>query len=176
MPIRYHVKNLFRLPNTGWIILATIFAGMFQSFGLALFLPLLKLLNGESTDLAFPFSILVEAFRFLGFSINVPTLLVVTSLLIISGFLFIFIQRSLIMAYALPKFERQTNRELFSAITQSSWQHISKLSTGEITNQLLQEVLRAGRTLTHLAGATSSVVQIFIYSFLAISFHHRFCF
>ena len=163
LPFSYHLKNLIRFPNTGLIILVTVLSGISQSFGLALFLPILKLLNDNDAELPFPFSIFAEIFAYLNVPLNVSTLLVATTILVTVGFALALVQRSLVLAYALPQCERKINHELFSAVAHSSWPNIATLSTGEITNYLLQEVFRACRALTHLAGAVASLIQLCVF-------------
>ena len=160
---RYLAKLPWTVPN----LLITLAAGIAQGFGLALFVPLLKLMNGDKNELTFPFSIIREAFSMIGLTFDFPVVLFAVVTLIVSGLALSFAQRSLLMAYSFIQFVRETNDAVVSSLLQASWSHISKQATGTIINQLMIEVMRAGRALTHLLVALAAAIQVGI--FLTIS-------
>ena len=60
------INHLNRLPWTVPNLVLTLAAGVTQGFGLALFVPLLKMMDGSSEKMEFPFSLIGDAFAAVG--------------------------------------------------------------------------------------------------------------
>ena len=73
------------------------------------------------------------------------------------------------MAVSMMRFVRQTSDEFVDAVLKSGWSHLSTLATGEITNQLITEVQRSGRAITHLLVSTACLIQILIFIIISVA-------
>ena len=160
---------LNRLPWTITNIALTVAAGLSQGFGLAMFVPLLKMLEGSPDELASPFSVISDVFSAIGLPFTLTFVLLVIVILSTLGLALVFAQRSLLLGYSWPRFIRETNARLIEGILEASWKHISGLATGEITNQMIVEVGRAGRALTHLLTGVAATLQIIIFMALSLT-------
>lgn len=78
---RYLAKLPWTVPN----LLITLAAGIAQGFGLALFVPLLQLMDGDKNELTFPFSIIRDAFSMIGLTFDFPVVLFAVVTLIVCG-------------------------------------------------------------------------------------------
>ena len=162
-------QHLNRLPWTTTNVLLTIAAGLSQGFGLAMFVPLLKMLEGSTDKLAPPFSVISDVFSAIGLPFTLTSVLFAIVILSIIGLALVFAQRSLLLGYSWPRFIRETNARLIEGILGASWKHLSGLATGEVTNQMVVEVFRSGRALTHLLTGVAAAVQIVIFMALSLT-------
>ncbi len=161
--ILLYCRMLDRLPWAWQSVLLTALSGFLQGFGLALFIPLLEILDGSPAAMKPPFTILEDVFTFMGVPFELEYLLLAVVLLNVAGLALNFAQKSLVMGYTWSRFIERTNTALIDGILQSSWRQISKQATGETTNQLINETIRAGRALTHLAISVAIGSQIIIF-------------
>jgi len=160
-------RHLNRLPWMGANVLLTLAAGISQGFGLAMFIPLLKIMEGGQEELAPPFSTFRDVFIFFGIPFDLTSVLITIVAFSITGLAFVFAQKSMLMAYSWQRFVRETNAILIDSVLNASWSHVSKQATGDVTNQMIVEVSRAGRCLTHLVTGVAALLQIVV--FVALS-------
>jgi ATP-binding cassette, subfamily B, bacterial MsbA len=147
-----------------WLLVAlTVATGLMQGFGLALFVPLLRIMDGSPADLEFPFSLIRDAVAMMGLPLDLPVLLAGIAGLTILGFALTFAQRSLVMGYSFNKFVERISAKFVNGLMQASWHYASKQATGEIINQLTVEVRRSGRCLSHLLVSTAAAIQIVVF-------------
>ena len=154
-------------PWPGFPVVLTIATGLTQGFGLAMFVPLLKIMDGSAADLEFPFSLIRDAVTTVGLPFELPVVLAALIGLIVTGLALTFAQRSLILAYAYTRFIEATTATFVEGFMRTSWNYASGQATGEIMNQLTIEIRRSARALTHLLTSLAAAVQIAI--FLALS-------
>ena len=159
--------NFGRLPLAWLSVVLTIATGLTQGFGLAMFVPLLKIMDGSAADLEFPFSLIRDAVTTVGLPFELPVVLAALIGLIVTGLALTFAQRSLILAYAYTRFIEATTATFVEGFMRTSWNYASGQATGEIMNQLTIEIRRSARALTHLLTSLAAAVQIAI--FLALS-------
>jgi ATP-binding cassette, subfamily B, bacterial MsbA len=161
--------HLNRLPWMVSNVLLTLAAGISQGFGLAMFIPLLKIMEGDTKELEPPFSFFRNAFVFVGIPFELTSVLVAIVGFSLIGLALVFAQKTLLIAYSYIRFIRDTNAELIESVLNATWNHVSKQATGEITNQLINEVSRAGRSLTHLVTGGAAIIQVLIFVVLSLS-------
>ncbi len=156
------ISTFGRLPRT-WVTLALmVVSGIAEGFGIALFVPVLELLDGQATD-----SWLVESLRSelsaLGVDLNLPVALGLVMVLIISAFGLYYIQvRMLISAkFTLTENIRQ---KLFQQLIASNWEYLSKQPHGEVVNILATESTRYGQSLVYQVRIVATVILVGIYS------------
>ena len=162
--------NFGRLPLAWLSVVLTIATGLTQGFGLAMFVPLLKIMDGSAADLEFPFSLIRDAVTTVGLPFELPVVLTALIVLIVTGLALTFAQRSLILAYAYTRFIEATTATFVEGFMRTSWNYASGQATGEITNQLTIEIRRSARALTHLLTSVAAAIQIAIFLALSLTF------
>ncbi len=163
------IAHLNRLPWMVPNLLLTLAAGVTQGFGLALFVPLLKMMDGSPEKMEFPFSLIGDAFVFVGLPFEFPVVLAVIVGLSIVGMGLAFAQRALLMSLSWVRFVRETSALLVDALLRASWHHASKQATGVTANQLINEAKRAGRALTHVVMAVAAAIQIAVFLVFSVA-------
>ena len=154
------------MPNAGGILVLTVFAGLAEGIGLAVFVPLVANLAGEGTQLPPPFSIISTTMHSFGMPTNPATLLAVIVVLMIASFTLILLQRNLI-SRAQYRFAQTSRTELFTAMMNSRWSCLSRQSGGEALAGLVQAAERAGSAMHHLGLFIGGLPLLLIYCALS---------
>lgn len=152
-----------RLPGTWLNLLLVIIGSAFESFGLALFIPLLHIIGDQSiNELPKPFSKIIKTFEDLGLDIG-PFFL----LTLIAGFSLFSLALSYMQRKLLIQTKESTSRDLrnalFNAHFESNWNASSQIAHGDIINQILTETTRATTGLMFELMAVGSAIMIVIY-------------
>ena len=157
------LSSFGQLPNTWINIFITVISGMVEGFGLALFIPLLQIMNGNGLDqLPKPFSYIVTAMERIGLSVNTMTILVLIVVFSLSALALSYLQRRM-MIHAKNYYTRSLRNKLFGLILCSSWGKSSERSHGEVINLLTVECNRYGIALGFELMAVATGVQIVLY-------------
>ena len=162
--------NFGRLPLAWLSVVLTVATGLTQGFGLAMFVPLLKIMDGSDADIEFPFSLIRDAVTTVGLPFELPVVLTALIGLLVTGLALTFAQRSLVLAYAYTRFIEATTATFVEGFMRTSWNYASGQSTGETMNQLTIEVRRGARALTHLLTSLAAAIQITIFLALSLTF------
>ena len=163
-------NNFGRLPLAWLSVVLSVATGLTQGFGLAMFVPLLKIMDESAAELEFPFSLIRDAVTAVGLPFELPVVLAALVGLIVTGLALTFAQRSLILAYAYTRFIEATTATFVEGFMRTSWNYASGQATGEITNQLTIEIRRGARALTHLLTSLAAAIQIAIFLALSLTF------
>jgi ATP-binding cassette, subfamily C, bacterial len=161
-----HFKRFGRLPNAGSILVLTIFAGLSEGVGLAVFVPLVAHMAGEGAALPPPFSAISTVMNALGLTTSPAMLLVAIVVLMVASFTLILLQRNLI-SRAQYRFAQKSRTELFSALMNSRWSCLSRQSSGEALAGLVQAAERAGSAMHHLGLFIGGLPLLLIYCALS---------
>jgi ABC-type multidrug transport system fused ATPase/permease subunit len=152
-----------QLPGTWFNLLLIILAGMAEGVGLILFAPLLEVMTGGNIGgLQWPFTFIVDVFHNLGIPVTLITLLTTITVMILSSLAIGYGQRHLLV-HSTHVYVRKIRNELADHLFQASWGYISRLSHGEVINQLITETQRAGNSLRYEILAVAAAVQIVIF-------------
>ena len=152
-----------RLPRT-WLALAvTVVAGLCEGLGLALFMPLLVILDGGGRDPGGGIALVKSAFAAVGMPVNLFTMLVLIVFLVGGSLLIIFAKDRLL---ARAKFGKMgaLRKALSESLFLSDWNHLSHRAGGEVANQLLVECLRSAAGLTLQVMVVATCIQIAIFA------------
>ncbi len=121
--------TLGRLPHTWLNLLLTLVAGVTQGVGIALFIPVLKLMEGSAGDLPKPFLVVRDAMATVGLPFNLPVLLVVIVLFIVAGLGLNFTQRCLLQGYSWMHYVRRIRSIVIESLLDAQWPHSAKQAT-----------------------------------------------
>jgi len=92
------LSSFGQLPNTWANIFIIVISGMIEGFGLALFIPLLQIMNGDGIgQLPKPFSHIVTAKERMGLSVNTMTILALIVVFSLSALALNYQQRKMII-------------------------------------------------------------------------------
>lgn len=142
------------------IIVVTVIAGLFESLGLALFLPLIETLANGPDASATSYSA-----RFLDM-LNLPRNPAVLSLSMAVVIVFAYavvLLRDRMVADAKHRGVEQFRDNVISRLFQSEWRYLSGQAGGEVINRLLGECSRAGYAVTYQLQATAVALQAGIF-------------
>lgn len=143
-------------------LLAMILAGASEGFGLALFVPIIEIMNGDSADAGGPASWIINGIDAIGLPRSVPLLLTGAVFMIISGFALTYLQVYL-LARAKNYFVNRLRQRLFCALFKSEWHHLSAQVHGDVVNNILVESMRYGHSLVSEIKALALIAMIVIY-------------
>jgi len=155
-------NTLGRMPHTGWITLIGLVAGFAEALGISLFVPLMTFLSEgqEITDNRL-IGVASEVFHFLGIPWNVEAMAVSMGLLIVGGFVLVYLQRILVFYEAAncAKFLRNT---ITQNLLLSSWPHLSKQAGGEVVNNLVVETNRSSHGLMAQLQMITAMIHVLV--------------
>ncbi len=167
MKILSHLARIKRLPGGYFSILLTFFAGVTQGAGLLLFVPLLEMMGGQGLSNAENAGSILpmvsELFMLAGIPMDWKTLLLAVVVLNLIGLGLNFAHRAFVMGYCFVRFLGEINGQLLQGLLHSTWPFASERATGKVTNQLIFQGQRAGRSLTHLVSAASAALQVVVF-------------
>ena len=169
-PNRATLGYFKRLPLAWLLVALTVANGVMQGFGLALFVPLLKIMGGTPKDLEFPFSLMRDAVAWAGLPFELPVVLAGIVGLTVGGLALTFAQRSLVFGYSYTRFIRETSARFVDGLMGATWTYASRQATGNTANRLTVEVRRAARSLTHLMVSAAAAIQIVVFLVLSLAF------
>jgi ABC-type multidrug transport system fused ATPase/permease subunit len=157
------MSSLGRLPKTTWAITLIIIGGLLEGFGLALFVPLIKLMTDrDNQKLQPPFEKIEQVFNWFGMPATLGTLLAAIVSLILLSLIILYIQRTQIIKLR-HKYAHDMRCRFSSAVFSSSWPYLSNKPHGEAANELIIECNRASMALQYELFATGLIFQIAIY-------------
>ena len=157
-----HFRRFGRLPDAGSILVLTVLAGLSEGIGLAAFVPLVAQLAGENATLPPPFSMIAPFMDKLGIGASPAIILIAIVILMIGSFVLILWQRNLI-SRAQYRFAQKSRTDLFTALMNSRWSHLSRKSSGEALAGLVQASERAGSAMHHLGLFIGGLPLLLIY-------------
>lgn len=161
-------KTLGMLPGTWNVILLSVLAGFFEGIGIAMFIPLLDIIDPDKSEKTEMLEYVRAAFDYFNFSLSFEGLLIVVSLFLILGFIFIYIQK-IFVNYYYNKYFMDLREKIFAAVLHTSWGYLSGLSNGEIINHLLVETKRAGDALFMQAIVVAVGIQAVVLGLFTVS-------
>ncbi|MBT5050984.1 MAG: ABC transporter ATP-binding protein [Rhodospirillaceae bacterium] len=150
-----------RLPGTSWILGLSVFAGLFEGFGLTLFVPLLALMNDSGADQTGLLAIVTGFMTKLDLRVEVGSMLVVMTLLIVVGFLLGYIQRRAVHK-AFNDYILVLRHKLLGGMLNSSWPHLSKQASGEVVSNLILETSQTSTGLMMQVHIAVSAIQVVV--------------
>jgi len=154
--------NLGKLPGTWLILVVMLLAGVSESIGLALFVPIIEMMNGENSAANAPVAWLDDVIRALGISGSFPILLAGVTLLVVGAFALTYVQ-TVLLKQAQYQCVKEVRHELFQTLLQSDWHHLSSQSQGEVVNNLLIESQRYAQSLAFEVQAAALAILIGAY-------------
>ena len=158
-----------RLPHTWSNLFLILISGIFEGFGLSLFIPLLHIMgSGVMVDLPRPFSDINILLKSVGIPVGTTTLLILIATLTLLALGLGYQQRKLLIK-AKTFYSLGVRNDLFSGILDSSWEYSSGRSHGEILNRMTTECGRAGNALGFELMAVALILQISVYLTFSIA-------
>jgi len=147
-----------------WVnLVLTLAAGFLQGLGLAFFVPVINLMNSESTGGGGRlFGMIEGALGFLGLPYSQNILLLMVATLISSSLLLTFFQQYFLYHSMMAYVSKQRDR-LIKVFLNASWPHLAGQSSGETINKLLNESYRAGGGLVQLVMATTELATFAVF-------------
>lgn len=160
---------LRRVPSVGVLVALILAAGVAEGFGLYLLVPVVfTLTNSNSgTELPMPFRLLPEALARIGLTPGFVPLLSLTVLTMLAAFALIYFQDRF-AARSRYRFLRQIRDQVGDAIFQTRWERLSRLSTGDVVNQVLIEADRGVEAHYSLIQMAATLMQVAIYTAFAM--------
>ncbi len=142
----------------------TVLAGVFEGFGMAMFLPVLEFIEkGRDPALLASQSVmwerLIQAFRFLGWDITLVTLLAAATGVMMLRVIFIY-ARQVYSAWLSQEILHVTRSNLFDAYLAMDYEAYTGLSSGGVINVLTTEAQRAGGSFNSLFALVSNLVVL----------------
>ena len=162
------ISTFGRLPNTWLILVITVFSGFSEGIGLALFIPLIELLNGGDQEPTRLFTAVKEILNDAGFSLTLTPMLMLIILFGVGSALCGYLQRRLITD-ARYKMSRDIKSICFSNTMRASWSHLADLSIGEIVNDLTIQAEQASSALQLQVIVLAAVIQALVLAAINIA-------
>jgi ABC-type multidrug transport system fused ATPase/permease subunit len=158
-----------RFPNVGPILLLILLAGIAEGVGLSLLVPLASsLTNGSVKDsnVSMPFNLLNEGFTMVGIEPTFGATLLVLTIVMLTSFLLIHLQDRVLFSARYRFLEMLRNRAS-DTIFAAKWEHISSLSSGEVTNKIINEAERGTEALIASMAMVVILIQLLVYGVFA---------
>lgn len=151
--------------------------GLMDGFGLALFIPLLQLIDGGGEGQADTDSndYFVSFFEYLGLSLNLVTVLLTILLFFSLKGIFRFIESyySVILG---TYFVKNVRFEAIKSISNLNYRYFINLDSGKIQNTLSGEVDRVYQAYRNYSSAIQAMVSVLVYMSLAFMVNPQFAF
>jgi ABC-type multidrug transport system fused ATPase/permease subunit len=155
-------SNLGKLPRTVPILALMLIAGISESIGLALFVPVIEIMNGKDPIANMPIPWLMDAVESWGLSLSFPFMLVSVAVLIIGAFALTYLQ-SVMLKRSQHQFVKEVRDRLFHALMGSEWHHLSTRVQGDVVNNLLVESQRYAQCLAFEVQSAAVLILIGAY-------------
>ena len=143
-------------------LMVMLLAGVSESIGLALFVPIIEMMNGENPAANAPVAWLDSVIRALGISGSFPILLTGVTLLVVGAFALTYVQ-TVLLKRAQYQCVKEVRHELFQTLLKSDWHHLSGQPQGEVVNNLLIESQRYAQSLAFEVQAAALAILIGAY-------------
>jgi ABC-type multidrug transport system fused ATPase/permease subunit len=140
-----------------------VVAGLCEGLGLALFVPVLEILDGGGTVSGKGLAAVTKAFDAVQLPANLFTFLTLIVVLVAGSLIIVFIKDRMLIR-AKFGYTGSLRRSLSESLFHARWDHLSKQASGEVTNQLLIECIRSAGGLTHQVMVVATAVQIAIFA------------
>jgi len=151
-----------RLPRTWVTLLLMVASGISEGFGIALFVPILELLDGKSSE-SWIVSNIKSQLSSLGLELTLPIAVGGVVIFIIAAFGLYYVQARMLIR-AKHNVTEHIRQRLFTQLIKANWDYISKQAQGDIVNLLATESLRYGQTLVYQVQIIATLILVFIYS------------
>ena len=157
--------NFKRMPSWKILLILIIFSGLTEGIGMSALIPIMATISNETNLINnnFPFNILPDAFSYFGIETSFPTLLGGCVVLIILTFSIIYFQERLLYN-SKYKFLLLIREEALKKLFASTWSHLSKKVSGELSNILIKETERGADALTSLLMMIAIGFQLLCYT------------
>ncbi len=157
-----------QLPRTWLNIILIITSGTTEGLSLALFIPLLHIMDGDkNSEIPRFFLVLMKQLESFGIHIGALTLLASIAAFSMCALGLGYFQRR-VLIYAKAEYSFELRNLLFQSFFDSSWLHSSRRPHGEVVNQMTIECNRAGNALGFEVMGVATLILILI--FLIFSF------
>ncbi|MSO54329.1 MAG: ABC transporter ATP-binding protein [Rhodospirillales bacterium] len=164
--------TLGRLPGTGATLSVIIVAGLCEGFGLALFVPVITLLEDEGAALGGSFEALRDLLATVGLRPSLFVLLVIVVTMIAGSFAVAFLKDRMIAA-ARHQHLADLRRGVIESLVGAHFAYTSRRATGEVVNELLVECGRAAAALAYQVMVTAVAVQVAIFAAISLALSWR---
>lgn len=164
--------SLRRLPNAIPVLVVSVVAGLFQSFGIALFVPVLNLISDSAVSAEPLHNAAKTIFSVVGIPFNLMWLLVMVTTLVLIGLGCNYLRRILVYR-SMIRFMRQMRNDLVATLLAASWDFLSRQASGSALNNLLTQSSRSAMALQSQLSAYAEIIQalVFLGFSLALSWH-----
>ena len=166
-----NLKTISRIPRYAILIALIFLSGFAEVFGISVLVPVVTSIMGEEegfTQLGAPFNFIPIALTYFSIAPNFSNVLLVTFIIILSSFLLIHLQER-VLAGSRYEFIEKIRDEASANLFETSWEYLSRTSTGELSNKLLIESDRAAENLIALVNIVTFAIHLLAYVVLAIS-------
>lgn len=156
-------NHLNRFPRVWGNLVLTVIAGFLQGLGLAFFVPVISLMNPESSgNNSRLFEVIEKILNFVGLPYNQNVLLIMVAGLIGASLTLTFCQQCL-MYHSKMTFVSERRERMIENFLGASWPYIAGQSSGETINKLLAESFRAAGGLVQLVMAATELIMIGVF-------------
>lgn len=155
-------SNLGKLPGTWLALVIMLLAGASESIGLALFVPIIEMMNSQGAPPQIPIEWLDSAIRNAGISRSFPAMLFCVACLVVCAFWLSYLQ-AVILKRAQYQYVKDLRHRLFHALMTADWHHLSAQVQGDVINNLLMESQRYAQSLSFEVKAVALFILIAIY-------------
>ena len=161
------LATLGRLPGTWPALAVTVVAGLCEGLGLALFVPLLEVLDGGGQGAGKGVALAKAVFDAVSLPMNLFTMLVLIVALV-GGALAIVFAKDRMLARAKFLHMETLRKALSENLLLSRWDHLSSQSSGEVVNHLLMECHRSASGLTHQVLVVAAAIQALVFAAISV--------
>ena len=167
--MRYIAGLVILTPNYGLIIVLQLISGTFNFAGLPMIIPILEFMNpsGASSQNIGVSGFMMNIFKYIGLELNFYTLLLMASILILSGQLLVIIS-SLIAVWAQNNLLKKYREQILNAYTRVDWLWLTNYHSGEIYHALIKEAELASVAHLNAQRVVIYTIQALAYLLLAI--------
>jgi ABC-type multidrug transport system fused ATPase/permease subunit len=149
----------------------SFFVGLMDGLGLAMFIPLLQMVDGSSEFQANQetignLSYLIDALSFLGLKLNLTIILFIILFFFSLKGIFKFLE-SYYNVVLTTNFAKKIRIEAVEALSELNFKYFLKLDQGRIQNSLSEETNRVRMAFVYYSSTIQSLISVFVYVTLA---------
>jgi len=160
--------KLRRIPGFNGLIVLILLSGLAEAIGLSALVPVVyTLTQSQPENMPYVFSFLPEMLEYLGLESEFAPLLLVTLGTILTSYLLVHVADRY-AAHSRALFLRRTRDDILSALFSSGWERFSRVSKGDLVNQVMLESDRGVESHYSLIQMIAIFIQVLVYSGVAL--------
>lgn len=167
--VKIFLELLNRVPHSKVLVGLIFISGLAEGIGLSSLLPLVSNLTSKNpmAEISAPFNRIPYLLNQVGLEATFDTLLFITLGVMCLSFYTIYLQQCL-AAHANVIFLQDLRNKATNNIFSSSWEHLLKLPSGEISNKIINEAERGAESIIALVNICATFFLLIIYGAFAL--------